>query len=102
MDMEIEWYGGWGRRDMNDGLIVIGWDRKKSCGGLSVKGWQARKEKLWGKYGAANKSCRIGNGWRKEERTGGRKFCSKRNNDRRIVNFLRKWIELQGKGEKRE
>lgn len=50
MDMEIEWYGGWGRRDMNDRLIVIGWDRKKSCGGLGVKGWQARKEKLWDKY----------------------------------------------------
>lgn len=31
---------------------------------------------------------------KKKEKTGGRKFCS-RNNDRRIVNFLRKWLELQ-------
>lgn len=70
MDMEIEWYGGWGR-DMKDGLIVIGRDRKKICGGLSVKGWQARKEKL---CAAVNKSCRISNGWRKK------KNCRKREN----------------------
>lgn len=91
MDMEIEWYGGWGRRDMNDRLIVIGWNRKKSCGGLGVKGWQARKEKLWDKYAVWIK---VVMDEEKKKKQVEENFV-RRNNDRRIVNFLRKWLELQ-------